>query len=341
MAAPASEGWRWPAEWEEHAATWLAWPHNPETWPGRLEPAQGEFAAFVRALAERERVELLVPDPETELAARVLLGSEGVDVERVAYHSVATNDSWLRDSGPIFVTREDECALVDFGFDSWGRKYPPWDLDDAVPRALERVTGLPRFEAGFVLEAGSVDGDGAGTVLTTESCLLNANREAGRTREQMERRLADWLGAREVVWLGEGIAGDDTDGHIDDIARFVSPGTVVAVTAEEGHPDHAVLAGNLARLRSARDAAGKPLAIATLPSPPAVVLEGLRCPASYANFLLVNGAALVPTFEAREDARALAVLRELLPARDVVPVPARELVLGLGTLHCLSQQQPA
>ena len=341
MAAPASEGWRWPAEWEEHRATWLVWPHNPETWPGRLERAQGAFAAFVRELCEREPVQRLVGDAAMELEARVVLGSQGVDADRVGYHHVATNDSWLRDSGPIFVTREDERALLDFGFDSWGRKYPPWDLDDAVPRALERITGLPRFEAGFVLEGGSVDGDGAGTLLTTESCLLNANREPGRTREQMERRLADWLGARQVVWLADGIAGDDTDGHIDDIARFVSPGTVVAVTADEGRSDHAVLAGNLARLRSARDAAGKPLAIATLPSPPPVVLGGLRCPASYANFLLVNGAALVPTFEAREDERALAVLRELLPTRDIVPVPARELVLGLGALHCLSQQQPA
>ncbi|MGI9590677.1 MAG: agmatine deiminase family protein [Myxococcota bacterium] len=341
MGAPAREGWRWPAEWEPHAATWLAWPHNPETWPGRLEHAQDAFAVFVRELAAREPVQLLVNNVETELAARVLLGSEGVDVERVGFHRVRTNDSWLRDSGPLFLVREDETALADFGFDAWGQKYPPWDLDDAVPRAIQEITGLPRFEAGFVLEGGSVEGDGGGTILTTDSCLLNRNREPGRSREQMERRLSEWLGAREVVWLADGIQGDDTDGHIDDIARFVGPGTVVAVTAEEGHPDQAVLAENLARLRAARDADGKPLAIAKLPSPPPLELAGIRCPASYANFLLVNGAVLLPTFGAPQDQRARAVLGELLPERDVVPVPARELVLGLGALHCLSQQQPA
>jgi agmatine deiminase len=209
-----------------------------------------------------------------------------------------------------------------------------------VPRAIAELTGLPRLEADFVLEGGSVDGDGAGTLLTTESCLLNPNREAGRTREGMEARLADWLGARQVVWLEDGIAGDDTDGHVDDIARFVAPGTVVAVTAPEDHPDHAVLTRNLARLRAARDAAGKPLSVATLPSPPPIELDGLRCPASYANFLLANGAALVPTFEAREDARALAILGELLPDRDILPIPSTALVQGLGALHCLSQQQP-
>ena len=340
MSAPAREGWRWPAEWEPHAATWLAWPHNPETWPGRLEYAQDAFAVFVRELVAREPVRLLVNDLESELAARVLLGAEGVDVERVAFHRVRTNDSWLRDSGPVFLVRDDETALADFGFDAWGRKYPPWELDDAVPRAIEEITGLPRFEAGFVLEGGSVEGDGRGTILTTESCLLNRNREPGRSREQMEQRLSAWLGAREVVWLAEGIEGDDTDGHIDDLARFVAPGTVAAVTAEEGHPDQAVLAENLARLRAARDADGKPLAISTLPSPPPLELAGIRCPASYANFLLVNGAVLVPTFAAPQDQRALAVVGELLPERDVVAVPARGLVLGLGALHCLSQQQP-
>jgi agmatine deiminase len=192
-----------------------------------------------------------------------------------------------------------------------------------------------------VLEGGSVDGDGASTVLTTESCLLHPNREPGRTREQLEERLSAWLGARQVVWLAGGIAGDDTDGHVDDVARFVAPGTVVAVTAPEGHPDHDVLAANRARLEAARDAEGKPLAVALLPSPPAVVLEGVACPASYANFLLANGCVLVPTFDAAEDALALAVLAELLPDRDALGVPATELVLGLGALHCLSQQQPA
>jgi agmatine deiminase len=343
---PAALGLRWPAEWERHAATWLVWPHNPETWPGRLEQARAAYAVFVRELHERETVRLLVRDAQAEAGAARALARAGVDVARVELHRVPTDDAWIRDTGPIFLVRDGpagrERVLADFRFDSWGGKYPPYDLDDAVPRAVERALGLARLEAGFVLEGGSVDGDGDGTLLTTASCLLNPNREKGRRREQMERRLAEWLGARQVVWLGDGILGDDTDGHVDDIARFVAPGTVVAAVEEDAvDPNHGPLAENLRRLRAARDRHGKPLAVATLPMPPAVLVDGLRCPASYANFYLANGCALVPTFGVAQDRRALAVLRELLPQRDVVGVPSRDLVQGLGALHCLSQQEPA
>ena len=331
---------RWPAEWEPHAATWLAWPHNPDTWPGRLGRAQSQFAVFVRELSFREPVRLLVGDPEMRDAARRAIVAAGADADRVAFHTVPTDDAWLRDTGPVFVVRAGRRTLVDFPFDSWGGKYPPWDRDAAVPRAVERETGLPRIEADFVLEGGAVDGDGAGTLLTTESCLLNENRSAGRTREGMETRLAEWLGARRVLWLAAGIAGDDTDGHVDDVARFVAPGTVVAAACDADDANRAPLAENLRRLRGMRDADDKPLAIAELPMPPPVVIEGLRCPASYANFVFANGAALVPTFGTAQDAEALAVLRELLPGRDVVGVPSGDLVLGLGALHCLSQQEP-
>jgi len=344
---PAALGYRWPAEWEDHAATWLVWPHNPDTWPGRLPQAQRAFAGFVRELHWREPVRLLVPDAAAEADARRQLAGAGCDLrDRIELHRVPTNDAWLRDSGPIFLVRDAagrrERALADFDFDSWGGKYPPWDRDDAVPGELERLLGLPRFEAGFVLEGGSVDGNGAGCVLTTESCLLNPNREAGRTREGMERRLADWLGARRVLWLAGGIEGDDTDGHVDDVARFVDAGTAVAVVRDDpADPDHAPLAENLRRLRAMRDAEGKPLSVATLPMPPPLSVGGLRCPASYANFVFANGCVLVPTFGAAEDERALAVLRELLPGRDVVGVPSADLVQGLGALHSLSQQEPA
>jgi agmatine deiminase len=311
-----------------------------------MAEAKQQFAGIVRALVDRELVRLVVRDAAMEAEARAALARAGVDAERaVEIHRIPTNDSWLRDSGPIFLVRGEgagrERLLADFRFNGWGGKYPPFDLDDAVPRAVGAALGLPRFELDFVLEGGSIDGNGRGTVLTTESCLLNQNREPGRTRERMEERLAACLGATNVLWLGDGIVGDDTDGHVDDLARFVDAGTVVAVVEEDASDaNHAALAANLRRLRAMRDQDGKPLAVVPLPMPPAHVVAGLRCPASYANFYLANGCALVPTFGVAQDARALAVLGECLPGRDVVGVPCGDLVLGLGSIHCLSQQEP-
>jgi agmatine deiminase len=328
---------RWPAEWEPHRATWLAWPHAPTTWPGHLAEAQAEYAEIVRALSGREEVELLVSGDAMEESARKQLAAAGVDADRgIRFHHVSTNDSWLRDTGPIFVSDDagNRRALT-FGFNAWGGKYPPWNLDDRVGARVAALAGVACEEPGFVLEGGSIDGDGAGTILTTESCLLNPNREATpRTRAQMEERLARWLGARRVVWLGEGIAADDTDGHIDDCARFVAPGVVIAAHADAG-PDAAILAENRRRLAAAG------LAVHDLPMPPVHRVGGEACPASYANFLLANGAALVPVFGAASDERALAVLRDVLPGREVIGVPCRTLVLGLGAIHCLSQQEPA
>lgn len=339
-------GWRWPAEWEPHRATWLAWPHNPDTWPGRLDRVFPSYVEMVRALHTRELVCINVRDEAMEAEARRHLAAGGVDVDRgVRFHRIATDDTWARDHGPIFVVRERdgrrEKAIVDFGFNSWGGKYGPWDQDDAVPRRMAEVLGLPRFETGVILEGGSIDGNGRGTILTTESCLLNANRGRGRTREAMEEVLARFLGARHVLWLGEGIAGDDTDGHIDDLARFVDAGTIVTVTEEDPmDPNHGPLAENLRRLRGLQDQDGKPLLVATLPMPPPLFVDGQRCPASYANFYLANGVALVPTFGAASDARALAVLQALLPGRQVVGIPSSDLVFGLGAVHCMTQQEP-
>jgi len=344
---PASLGYRWPAEWERHAATWLSWPHNLDTWPGHFAPVPEVFAAIVRALHEHELVRINVGNAELEEGARKLLLATGVNVDRgVRFQRIATNDAWVRDHGGIVVVREGagprERAIVDFEFDSWGRKYGPWDLDNAVPGQMAKALGLPAFHARVVLEGGSIDGDGAGTVLTTESCLLNPNRGPARTRERMERVLEDQLGARQVLWLGDGIAGDDTDGHIDDLARFVDRGTVVTVLEDDpADENYALLKANLARLRGMRDLQGKPLAIATLPMPPPLFVEGQRCPASYANFYLANGVALLPTYDAPSDERALAVLREILPDRRIVGIPCRDLVYGLGAIHCVTQQEPA
>jgi agmatine deiminase len=303
----------------------------------------------VRALAGRERVRISVRDARMEEAVRRTLAGAGVSDAGVELFQHPTNDAWVRDHGPIFAVRDAagarERLALDFGYDAWGGKYPPYDLDDAIPRRVAEGLGLPRLEPGFVLEGGSVDGDGAGTVLTTETCLLKPSRrkpgEAERTLAEMERRLAAWLGARRVVWLGGEVEGDDTDGHVDDLARFAAPGVVVAgVEPDASDANSAPLADNLRRLRAARDAAGRALAVVELPMPPPVVWRGERCPASYANFYLANGVALVPFFGAPQDARALATLRELWPGRDVVPLPARHLVVGLGAVHCLTQQEP-
>jgi agmatine deiminase len=345
---PQSEGFRWPAEWESHRASWLAWPHNPETWPGHLEGAVAGFVEMVGALYGRERVCITVADAAMEGAARRRLAQEGIE-GGLEFHHFPTNDAWIRDHGPIFVRNAAELAVVDFRFDAWGRKYPPWDLDDRIPGAVAAARGLRRFEVDVVLEGGSVDGNGRGSVLTTESCLLNPNRGSvpgayrgpSRTRESLEQILHDTLGATQVLWLGGGIEGDDTDGHVDDLCRFVDPSTVVAVEESDPRdPNHAPLTDNLRRLRAMRDQDGKPLAVATLPMPPPLHVEGLHCPASYVNFYLANGVALIPVFDAPSDDRALAILRELLPDRDLVPIPSRELVLGLGAVHCLTQQEP-
>jgi len=340
---------RWPAEWEPHAATWVTWPHNRETWPGRhLEAAEEAFVAMARALEGRETLCVAVGGEAQEERARSRLRAGGVDPDAdVRLHRIATDDGWMRDCGPVFVSAlsargEEALVGVDFGFDAWGGKYPPWERDAAAAAAVCAAAGVPRVRAPLVLEGGAVDGDGRGTILTTESCLLHPNRGAGRTREGLEEALARWLGARSVLWLGGGIEGDDTDGHVDDVARFVAPGTVVAVTeADTTDPNAAPLAANLRRLRDMRDAEGKPLAVAELPMPPRLEVGGQRCPASYANFYLANGVALAPVFGAATDARALAVLRELLADREVVGIPASDLVVGLGAIHCVTQQQPS
>jgi agmatine deiminase len=360
---PSQRGYRWPAEWERHRATWLSWPHNVETWPDALPAVRATFAKFVQTLAPHEAVEIGVADDAMEEIARNAIRNAGADPDRnVRVHRYPTTDAWCRDHGPIFVVKQagrrapasgaegdarsepqaSEVAMIDFRFDNWGRKYPGWELDDAVPRHVEKILGLPRFGCDVVLEGGAVDGDGLGTVLTTESCLLNPNRGAGRTRDAMERVLEGFLGTRQVIWLGDGIEGDDTDGHVDDIARFVAPGVVVAASCDDaGDPNHAPLAENLRRLRAAHDARGRALTVVELPMPPRIEAFGHRSPASHANFYIANGVVLVPIFGGASDARALAILRELIPDREIVGIVCTALVSGFGAIHCVTQQEPA
>lgn len=345
-----------PAEWEPHLATYLVWPHNRDTWPGKFDAIPPVFARMAAAITEFDPLRIVVHDEETAHAARDMIDAAAGAARRepparVEFAIIPTNDSWVRDHGPIFLNRKAAAEAgggapaqiaLDFGFNSWGEKYGAFDLDDAVPRRLGDRFGFKVLEPGMVLEGGSIDVDGSGTVLTTESCLLNPNRNPGLDRAEVERRLEYWLGANKVLWLGAGIAGDDTDGHVDDLARFVAPGTVVTVVEDDPRDEnHAALADNLRRLRAMRDANGRALKIETLPMPPALYHEGTRLPASYANFYIANGGVLMPTFGCAQDTMAIAKLERLFPGRRVVGVPSLDLVWGLGAIHCLTQQHPA
>ena len=337
--------YKMPAEWEPHEGTWLAWPHNKDHWPGNFSPIPRVYAAMIRALARSEKVFVCVNDEETEHSARKVLQEAEIDtalLEQVSFFHILTNASWSRDHGPIFVRDQDgNLVVTDWIFNSWGGKYPPWDHDDAVPQHIARIFQLPIVQPAIVLEGGSIDVNGNGTLLTTEQCLLNQNRNPHLSREQIEHFLLRYLGATNVLWLKEGIIGDDTDGHIDDIARFVNSNTVVCVVEEnEADENYEILRRNYEDLKTMRDEDGSPLNIAKLPMPDTVVYEGNRLPASYANFYIANRVVIVPTFRCRQDESTLATFRRLFPDREVIGIDCVDLVWGLGTLHCSTQQHP-
>ena len=335
-----------PAEWEPHGATWLSWPHKQESWPGKFSPIPGIFVSFIRALCPSEAVCINVNDARMEAEVRELLLTAGVPLANVRLHHIATNDAWCRDHGPVFLVRDSEgrrdMAIVDWIFNSWGGKYPPYDLDDRVPTRVAKALGLPCFKPGIVMEGGAFDINGKGTLLTTESCLLNPNRNPRLSKQEIERYLKDYLGVSHILWLGEGIAGDDTDGHIDDLARFVNPTTVVTVIEDDpSDPNYRPLKDNLKRLQSMRDQNGNPLDVVTLPMPAPAYCEGQRLPASYANFYIANSVVLVPTYDPKKDSIALGALERLFPKRRIVGLDCTDLVWGLGAFHCISLQQPA
>ena len=338
--------YRLPAEWEKHEATFLAWPHNAETWPGLLEGVEKTYLHIIQALLPGEKVYLLAKDCSAATQIQERLTREKISSPNLKILTIPSDDAWVRDSGPIFVLRRDakqpQRLAHDFIFNSWGRKYGPWDLDDVIPPAACRMLDIPWVTHDFVLEGGSLDTDGQGTLLTTEQCLLNPNRNPSLRRTDIEERLARWLGIRKVIWLHDGLEGDDTDGHIDDITRFVAPGTVVTVVEPDPKDaNHAPLQENLARLRSAQDAKGQPLQIIELPMPPRTDGPHHRNPASHANFYIGNSAVLVPTFASPTDAIVLDRLRPFFPGRKVVGIDCRDLVAGLGAIHCITQQMPA
>ena len=319
----------------------MAWPHDPTTWPDCLEEAEAAFAKLAAAIGTGEVVHLLVPDADTH--KRALSALEQEQAKRVTIHRVRTADAWLRDTGPIVVKNKRERMALDFEFTAWGGKYEELLLDDALARNLARRHGMSRTRIPMALEGGAIEGNGRGSILTTEQCLLNENRNPALNRAEVEWNLREALGGRHVLWLGEGIAGDDTDGHVDDIARFVSPTTIVtAVERDAGDENHAPLDDNLRRLRAMVDPMGRPFEIITLPMPEPIYSKagGHRLPASYANFYISNRTVCVPVFGQKRDAQALRVLRSCFPHREVVPIRCEHVVEGFGALHCVTQQLP-
>ena len=327
--------WRMPAEWEPHHATWLAWPHEKSDWPGKYQPIPWLYGELVRQLARFERVHILTGD---EQRVRKILRKCGANLDAVEFFDIPTNRSWTRDYCPLFVKNpRGQVEITHWRFNGWA-KYSNYQLDADVPRAIADALGLPRFETSLVLEGGAIDVNGDGKLLATEECLLSPvqQRNPGVSRTKLEAALRRYLGASETIWLNRGIAGDDTHGHVDDIARFTSPGTVVmAIEPDKSSPNHEPLKENLARMRSRRD-----LRIVTLPMPEPVYFNGQLLPASYANFYIANGAVFVPVFGDPNDRIALNTLARLFPDRHVIGIGCRDLVLGLGTLHCMTQQQP-
>ncbi len=325
-----------PAEWERHAATWVVWPHSAETWPGCLSEAQAEFEALVRAVADGEPVHALVRDEEllADVGARLAdLAGPG----RVRLHEVATDDAWMRDVGPTFVEDSDGgLAAIDWKFNAWGGKYAPCDRDDAVASCVAALAGVRCIRAGLVAEGGALEVDGRGTLIATEATLLDERRNPGLERAELERALSDLLGVSRFLWLDGSIAGDDTDGHVDQLARFVAPGRVLCARASDVRdPNHEPLESCRARLLAAGD-----IEVIDLPMPPPIEAGGQHLPASYANFYLTNTAVLVPAFGAATDEEALDLLGRLFPSRKALGVPSQTLLRGLGSIHCLTQQQP-
>jgi agmatine deiminase len=350
-STPQQLGYRMPAEWEPHEATWLAWPHNREDWPGKFGPIPWVYAEIVRLLAGHERVHILVEDAAAEKRARGILKRAGA-AEQVEFHQWPTDRVWTRDSGPIFVRdAQGKVAITNWRFNAWA-KYEDWHKDDLVPERVAELLGLPVWEPTvkvggetrrIVLEGGSIDTNGQGTLLTTEECLLSEvqQRNPGVSREGMERIFADYLGIEQVIWLGRGVAGDDTHGHVDDISRFVGPETIVtAVETDTRDANHEPLKENLERMKAARTRDGKQFEIVELPLPRPVVFRGQRLPASYANFYVANGLVLMPTFHDPKDRVALNILADVFPGREVIGIHSVDLIWGLGALHCMTQQEP-
>jgi agmatine deiminase len=341
---PKSLGYYFPAEFEMHEATWLSWPHKEASWPGKLDTIYPNYSLFVKYLADSEKVRINVLDAAMQAAATAHLVKAGVNMDQVSFYLHPTNDAWCRDHGPAFLINpaaEQKKVIVDWNYNAWGNKYPPYDLDDVIPTLIGKHFDIPVYHPGIIMEGGSVEFNGTGTILTSTSCLLNPNRNNHLNRDQIENYLFDYYGANQVLWVEEGIVGDDTDGHIDDTIRFVNEDTVLTVVESNTNDEnYTLLQDNLAQLKKMRLLNGKQLNIVELPMPEAVIYEDQRLPASYANFYISNKYVIVPTFRSAMDHKALSIIAEAYKNREVVGIDSTDIIWGLGSFHCLSQQEP-
>jgi agmatine deiminase len=341
---PRQAGYYFPAEFSRHRATWLSWPHKEASWPGKIASIYPYYCHFVKELAMGEEVCINVTDEAMRSFAIRHLEEAGAELSRVHFFFHPTNDAWCRDHGPAFVINpaaEQKKAIVDWNYNAWGNKYPPFDLDDDIPTLVGRALGLPLYYPGIIMEGGSVEFNGRSTLITSTCCLLNPNRNPQLNRDQVEGYLRDFYGVEQILWIGEGIVGDDTDGHIDDTVRFVNEDTVVTVIEEDkGDENYRLLKDNLAELSRMRLADGRQLNIVELPMPEAVIYEDQRLPASYANFYIANESVIVPVFRCDRDERALRIIQDCFPGRRVIGIDSTDIIWGLGSFHCLSQQEP-
>jgi agmatine deiminase len=343
--SPQSLGYYFPAEFAPHQSTWLSWPHKEASWPGKIDSIFPSYIEFIKKLSRFESVSINVVDAIMENSARNLLLQNNADLSNVFFHIHPTNDAWCRDHGPAFLLNKNDKskkAIVDWNYNAWGNKYPPFDLDDVIPTLIGKKLGLPVFNPGIIMEGGSVDFNGAGTVITSTACLLNPNRNPHLSQIEIEEYLINFYGQEQVLWVDEGIVGDDTDGHIDDTVRFINEDTVVTVVEENINDDnYPLLQHNLTQLRKMRLLNGKQLNILELPMPDDVIWEDQRLPASYANFYIANNQVIVPTFRGPKDEKAIHILETCFPNREIVGIDSTDIIWGLGSFHCLSQQEPA
>lgn len=341
---PRELGYYFPAEFAPHAATWLSWPHKEASWPGKINAIYPSYVKFIKELIKGERVKINVVDAAMQQQATDWMTRFDVDLSTIDFFIHPTNDAWCRDHGPAFLinpSAHPQKVIVDWGYNAWGNKYPPYDLDDVIPTRIAEHYGLPVWHPGIVMEGGSVEFNGKGTLLTSTACLLNPNRNPHLNQEQIEKYLRDYYGVEQILWVDEGIVGDDTDGHIDDTVRFVNADTVLAtVESDRTDENYALLQHNLQQLKAMRLIDGKSLNIIELPMPSPLSYEGQRLPCSYANFYIANHAVIVPVFNCKQDETALRIIEQCFPGREVVGIDSVDIIWGLGSFHCLSQQEP-
>ncbi len=341
---PKSLGFHFPAEFAKHDAMWLSWPHKEESWPGKIASIYPSYTEFIKIVALTEKVCINVVDEKMKNSAIKMLHLAGANMDQVQFFMHPTNDAWCRDHGPSFLINKNtnSKAIIDWNINAWGGKYPPYDLDDVIPTKIAQALQLPFFNPGIIMEGGSVDFNGAGAVLTSKCCLLNPNRNPHLNQDQIEQYLMDYYGVDQVLWVSEGIVGDDTDGHIDDTVRFVNEDTVVTVVEENVlSENYDLLQQNLKELKAMRLLNGKALNVIELPMPADVIYEGQMLPASYANFYISNGHVIVPTYKCAQDDKAMQIIQSCFTDRQVVGIDSTDIIWGLGSFHCLSQQEPS